>query len=305
MMILNLITTSEVLTNKFVHILDQNIMEEEDAGVHSLEEPTFEQLMDEVDKLKEVAQEKPKSPYDTESEIKIIKSFQVNIVSNSLLIHQGLQRSTSDDINVIDITPKDDEEGDASDSDLRSMPSDNLASLTGFETPDSDDEASISVTKEHSADNLMETSDGDAALPNAFEGVSALSDPLGHLQRELATISSKVDQMESKITKRVSDELKSSVPSLVSDALKETLPGLLADALKASLPSLIHESVQNTVQQSMGEQTSIFQARVHQMLEEQLDSLIYKPMNKQFHAFNKLESRRFVILQTELSKVIQ
>ncbi|GJU61516.1 hypothetical protein Tco_1243351, partial [Tanacetum coccineum] len=163
---------------------NQNIMEEEDAGVHSLEEPTFEQLMDEVDKLKEVAQEKPKSPYDTESEIKIIKSFQVNIISNSLLIHQGLQRSTSDDINVIDITPKDDEEGDASDFDLHSMPSDNLASLTGFETPDSDDEASISVNKEHSADNLMETSDGDVALPNAFEGVSTLSDPLGHLQRE-------------------------------------------------------------------------------------------------------------------------
>ncbi|GJZ90043.1 hypothetical protein Tco_0661970 [Tanacetum coccineum] len=245
-----------------LRLRDQNIMEEEDAGVHSLEEPTFKQLMDEVDKLKEVAQEKPKSPYGTESEIKIIKSFQVNIVSNSLLIHQGLQRSTSDDINVIDITPKDDEEGDASDSDLRSMPSDNLASLTGFETPDSNDEASISVTKEHSDDNLMETSGGDAALPNASAGVSALSDPLGHLQRELATISSKVDQMESKITKRVSDELKSFVPSLVSDALKETLPGLLVDALKASLPSLIHESVQNTVQQSMGEQTSIFQAQI-------------------------------------------
>ncbi|GJZ11244.1 hypothetical protein Tco_0546003 [Tanacetum coccineum] len=245
-----------------LRLRDQNIMEEEDAGVHSLEEPTFKQLMDEVDKLKEVAQEKPKSPYGTESEIKIIKSFQVNIVSNSLLIHQGLQRSTSDDINVIDITPKDDEEGDASDSDLRSMPSDNLASLTGFETPDSDDEASISVTKEHSVDNLMETSDGDVALPNASAGVSALSDPLGHLQRELATISSKVDQMESKITKRVSDELKSFVPSLVSDALKETLPGLLADALKTSLPSLIHESVQNTIQQSIGEQTSIFQAQI-------------------------------------------
>ncbi|GJW58239.1 retrovirus-related pol polyprotein from transposon TNT 1-94 [Tanacetum coccineum] len=245
-----------------LRLRDQNIMEEEDAGVHSLEEPTFKQLMDEVDKLKEVAQEKPKSPYGTESEIKIIKSFQVNIVSNSLFIHQGLQRSTLDDINVIDITPKDDEEGDASDSDLRSMPSDNLASLTGFETPDSDDEATISVTKEHSADNLMETSDGDAALPNASAGVSAISDPFGHLQRELATISSKVDQMESKITKRVSDELKSSVPSLVSDALKETLPGLLVDALKASFPSLIHESVQNTVQQSMGEQTSIFQAQI-------------------------------------------
>ncbi|GJW79167.1 hypothetical protein Tco_0140849 [Tanacetum coccineum] len=171
----------------------------------------------------------------------------------------GSQRSTLDD-NVIDITPKDDEERDASDSDLRSMPSDDLASLTGFETPNSDDETSISVTKEHSADNFNATSDGDVSLPYAFASVSTLSDPLGHLQRELTTISFKVDQLESQVTKRVSDELKSYVPFLVSDALKETLPGLLADALKASLPSLIQESVQNTVQQSMGEQTSKFQA---------------------------------------------
>nr|GEV50843.1 hypothetical protein [Tanacetum cinerariifolium] len=192
--------TKSLDASESAEVLDQNIMEEEDDGVYSLEEPTFEQLMDEVDKLKE-----------------------------------GSQRSTLDDINVINITPKDDKEGDASDFDLCSMPSDDLASLTGFETSDSDNEASISVTKKHSADNLMATSDGDVVLPNASAGVSALSDPFGHLQRELTTISSKVDQLESKITKRVFDELKSSIPSLVSDALKETLPSLLIDALKAYL----------------------------------------------------------------------
>ncbi|GJS95659.1 hypothetical protein Tco_0802627 [Tanacetum coccineum] len=160
------------------------------------------------------------------------------------------------------------------------MPSDDLAPLTAFETHDSDDEASISVTKEHSADNLNATSDGDVALPNASAGVSALSDSLGHLRRELTTISSKVDWLESKITKRVSDDLKSSIPSLVFDALKGTLP----------------------VQQFMGEQASLFQVEVHQTLEEQLDTMIYKPIKKQFRTFNKLESNQFVILQTELSK---
>ncbi|GKC98451.1 hypothetical protein Tco_1168726 [Tanacetum coccineum] len=68
---------------------------------------------------------------------------------------------------------------------------------------------------------------------------------------------------------------------------------------------MIQESVQNTVQQSMGEHASVFQAQVHQTLEEQLDSLIYKPMNKQFHAFNKLKSQRFVHLEKELSKRIK
>ncbi|GKA19460.1 hypothetical protein Tco_0699375 [Tanacetum coccineum] len=151
-----------------LRLRDQNIGEEEDSGVHSLEEPTFKQLMDEVDKLKEVAQEKPKN-----------------------------------DINVIDITPKYDEEGDASDSDLHSMPSDNLASLTGFETPDLDDEASISVTKEHSADNLKATLDGDVALPNASAGVSALSDPLGHLQREKIEFLSSSDGIGRKVKAKV------------------------------------------------------------------------------------------------------
>nr|GEZ20709.1 hypothetical protein [Tanacetum cinerariifolium] len=163
-------------------VLDKNIVEEDDVGVYSMEEPTFEQ-------------------------------------------DEGSQRSTSDD-NVIDITPKDDKERDASDSNLRSMPSDDLASLTDFETPDSDDETSISVTKEHSADNLNVTSDGDVALPYAFAGVSALSDPFGRLQRELTTIYSKVDQMESQFTKRVSDELKSYVPSLIANTLKEQLHGM-------------------------------------------------------------------------------
>ncbi|GKD48988.1 hypothetical protein Tco_1277964 [Tanacetum coccineum] len=165
-------------------------------------------------------------------------------------------------------------------SDLHSMPSDDLASLTGFETANSDDEESVSFTNEHSAGNLNATSDADVALPNASAGVSALSDPL------------------------VSEDLKSSVPSLVSNALKETLLGLFADALKVSLPSLIQESVQQTVQQSMGEQTLLFHAQVNQTLATQLDNMIYKPMNKQLHAFNTMESLRFVILQSELGKVI-
>ncbi|GKC21382.1 retrovirus-related pol polyprotein from transposon TNT 1-94, partial [Tanacetum coccineum] len=62
------------------NVLDQNIMEKEDTGVYSMNEPTFEQLMDEVDKLKEAAQEKPRESYDTESEIKdkqVLSSFNI------------------------------------------------------------------------------------------------------------------------------------------------------------------------------------------------------------------------------------
>nr|GEV55366.1 hypothetical protein [Tanacetum cinerariifolium] len=255
-------------------VLDKNIVKEEDIGVYSIEEPTFEQLMDEV-----------------------------NTVSGSLLIHQGSQWSTSND-NVIDINPKHNEARDTSDSDLHSMPSDDLASLTGFETPDSDDETSISVTKEHSADNLNATLDGDVALLYAFVGVSALSEPLGHLQRELAAISSKVDQLESQVTKRISDESKSFVPSLVTNTLKEQLPGLLLDSLKDTLPQLIKDSIRSSVSKSIANELPQVKAHVQQNLQDQLPNILLKLMYKEFNAFNKMESQRFVLLQKNMRKFL-
>ncbi|GKE10678.1 hypothetical protein Tco_1414229 [Tanacetum coccineum] len=81
-----------------------------------MEEVTFEQIMDEVDSKTQDAQENAESPYDTKSEIKIIKYYQAATISNV-------------------------EEGDASESfsGLRSMHDDDLASMTGFETQNSAD----------------------------------------------------------------------------------------------------------------------------------------------------------------------
>nr|GEW94398.1 retrovirus-related Pol polyprotein from transposon TNT 1-94 [Tanacetum cinerariifolium] len=63
------------------YLLDQNVKEkdaefvamEEVAEEQSLEFPTVEQLLDEVDKLNKVVQETPESPYDKESKIKLLK----------------------------------------------------------------------------------------------------------------------------------------------------------------------------------------------------------------------------------------
>ncbi|GKB61422.1 hypothetical protein Tco_0917608, partial [Tanacetum coccineum] len=63
-----------------ITVLDQNVEEEEDvefvameevAEEQSLEFPTVKQLLDEADKLNKAVQETPKSPYDTELEIKV------------------------------------------------------------------------------------------------------------------------------------------------------------------------------------------------------------------------------------------
>nr|GEV75364.1 hypothetical protein [Tanacetum cinerariifolium] len=46
------------------------------------------------------------------------------------------------------------------------------------------------------------------------------SDPLGYLHEELCTLNTKVDQLESSISKQVTDDIQSFVPSIVADALK-------------------------------------------------------------------------------------
>ncbi|GKB95498.1 hypothetical protein Tco_0981635 [Tanacetum coccineum] len=125
---------------------------------------------------------------------------------------------------------------------LHSMPNDDLVSLTGFEAADLVDEESQSDHQDI-ANNLYTTSAGgfDGNL-NAFASVLAQSDPLGHLRDKLQTLNTKVDQIESSISNKVSKKTQSYVASLVSDALKAHLPSFLLKALKESLP-LIQDSI--------------------------------------------------------------
>nr|GEY50443.1 hypothetical protein [Tanacetum cinerariifolium] len=124
MAILKLITNSQCLSNKFMQVLDQNVEEEKDDEFVSMEEvaeeqskeiPTIEQLLDEVDKQNKAVQETSESPYDTESEIKIVKSFFISHIP-------GLKDQTMHDPeDIADIH-------EASNFDLQSMPDDDLRS---------------------------------------------------------------------------------------------------------------------------------------------------------------------------------
>nr|GEU76690.1 putative reverse transcriptase domain-containing protein [Tanacetum cinerariifolium] len=90
-------------------VLNHNVEEEmKDTRLVSMGDVTFEQIVDEYDQKNKAAQDKAKRS----------------------------QRSFLDDLGVIDITPIDVEEGDASDSDLHSMLYDDLESLTGFDSLD-------------------------------------------------------------------------------------------------------------------------------------------------------------------------
>nr|GEU42427.1 copia protein [Tanacetum cinerariifolium] len=209
-------------------VLDQHVKEKgKDAGFVVMEEITFEQIVDEVDLKTQGAQENTKSPYDIESEIKIIKSYQAATISGLLFIHQ----SSSFD------QDKYDEEGDASDylSGLRSMPNDDLASITGFETQDY-------------ADHVSE--EGTETL-HAFADKPAQSDPFGHLHEELCLLHNKVNQLESNITKHVSDSIQATMPKIITNSLKEQLPSLLSDDLKDTLPQLIKAFIKSFVLESI------------------------------------------------------
>ncbi|GJR52694.1 hypothetical protein Tco_1403215 [Tanacetum coccineum] len=191
--------------------------------------------MDEIDQQNKATQEKLESPYGTESEIKVIKRFQPSQPDDDAQI-TFLGAESYDQIKL---------EDDASDSDsgLRSMPDDDLVSLTGFETL----EAANNDSQTGIADNF-----------NASVDMPAQLDPLGHLHEELRTLNTKVDQLESSISKKVTDEIHSSVPYIVADALKANLLGLFLEALKNTLPQMIKDSIHHSIQESVKEKLPFF-----------------------------------------------
>nr|GFA37795.1 hypothetical protein [Tanacetum cinerariifolium] len=178
-----------IFTNKFMQEPEKIVEIEEDAEDKSMEIPTVEQLLDEVDKQNKIIQETPESPYDTESEIKVVKSyFTCQIPKLQDQIMHDSDEST----------------------DYESMPKDDLRSVSGFETADSDDTQGNDVC--HS----------DHTFPNHNASAERLN-------LQIIWI------------------ISSTLPALVNTALQEQLHGLLSATLKDCLPSIIQESLQTHI----------------------------------------------------------
>ncbi|GKB17063.1 hypothetical protein Tco_0850986 [Tanacetum coccineum] len=150
------------------------------------------------------------------------------------------------------------------DSDLESMPGDEIESLSGFEAESNNDDTQ-SVHKE-------ELSKADEATTN------------------------NVEQLESSLAQRVVDKIKESVPRMVADALEERIPELLSDTIKTVLPDLLKDSIKKALPK--------FDKQVKQTLKAQVPDLILKPLNKELIALNTLENNRLVDLQKKLTKAI-
>ncbi|GKF09961.1 hypothetical protein Tco_0044185, partial [Tanacetum coccineum] len=69
------VATADAITSLYAFELAEEQEEVKEFGLESMGDVTFDQIIDEIDQKNKAAQEKPESPYDTESEIKMIKRF--------------------------------------------------------------------------------------------------------------------------------------------------------------------------------------------------------------------------------------
>ncbi|GJV33588.1 hypothetical protein Tco_1393988 [Tanacetum coccineum] len=202
-----------------MHVLDQNVEEEvKDARFVAMEEVTFEQIMDEVDSKTQGAQENIESPYDTESEIKIIKSYQAATIFGSL-----------------------------------SMSDDDMAFISGFESQDSTDHVSEEDTETlHASVDKPALSD---PLGHLHAELGILNTKVDQLE---SNIFKKVaEDIKSFVPAIVAHTLKEQLPGLLFDAIKDTLPRLIKDSIKCFISESILEElpqVEAQVQKNLHDQ---------------------------------------------------
>ncbi|GJX84307.1 hypothetical protein Tco_0335081 [Tanacetum coccineum] len=163
--------------------------EVKECGLESMGGVTFKQIIDEIDQQNQTTQEKPKSPYDTESDIKIIKRFQPS-------------------------------------------------------QPDND--AQITFWVPNHIIKQSQGMEGTSETFYAFADMPAQSNPLGHLHEELRILNTKIDQLESNITKKLTDHIQSSMSSIVADSLKE-----ICLELSKVIKTKLGVSVKNKVRKGM------------------------------------------------------
>ncbi|GKD65937.1 hypothetical protein Tco_1308045, partial [Tanacetum coccineum] len=226
-----------------MQVLDQSVEKENNAKIMAMEEvaeeqsmmfPIVKQLLDEADKLNKAVQETPKSPYDTKSEIKVVKSF---FTSHIFELKDQTMHDSEETSNI----------HEGFDSDLQSMPNDDLRSVSGFHTADSDDTHENEVSK---SDHILQDD-------NAFAERLSLPDHMDHICEEVISLHSILGDMESSI-----------LPSLLSDALKDTLPQLLKDSIKSS------------VSKSIAEELPHVEAQRFILLQNELSKSLHKNMKK-------------------------
>nr|GEY19894.1 retrovirus-related Pol polyprotein from transposon TNT 1-94 [Tanacetum cinerariifolium] len=131
---------------------------------------------------------------------------------------------------------------------------------------------------------------------NASAKRLSLLDHLDHICKEVSSLHSNLETMESSIIHQVSDGIKSTSPTLVTTALQEQFPRLLSATLKDCLPSIIQESLQTHITSS----SELFEEK-----QTKLNKRVVKHLYRQFNIFHVAQSDRFVRLEMKLSKTLK
>ncbi|GJY93272.1 hypothetical protein Tco_0509054 [Tanacetum coccineum] len=163
-------------------------------------------IIDDYDQKVKDAQAKPEIPFDTKSKISFVKSYRVATISE-----------------------------EEADSNLHSIPDDEVQSISRFETTDSHKEGNDETDTKNTLSQSIETI------------TDKSSDPLGSLMIEVSSLTSRVANLESTIASKVVLQLEESVPRMVSDAFEERMPELLSDTLRFILPNVIEETLQQAL----------------------------------------------------------
>ncbi|GJZ50239.1 putative ribonuclease H-like domain-containing protein [Tanacetum coccineum] len=210
-----------------------------DSRLHSIGNITLESL-------NQAANE---SPFDTESEIRIVKRF---------------KPATNEEV----FTSK--ESDAAEDSKLESIPDDEIGSPLAFLTSINEETLSepiLSKSEEKDTDNVLEELAGVNASTNKP------SESISHIKEEIISLFTKIGQMESNITNKVTEEVKSSMPVFITEDLKQELTGLLTDALKSTLPALLKDLIKESVDTCVEEKLPIFKEEVQNSFKAQIPKL--------------------------------
>nr|GEU63188.1 hypothetical protein [Tanacetum cinerariifolium] len=160
------------------------------------------------------------SPFNSDSEIKFIGK------------EKGVQKKHDDVVETIQIGYTIDLEMQEVDSDLESMPDDEILSVFRFEEAYDDDfknAKDLSVSNEVGANNvvdeLVDMANTQYVNLNIYVAKETNSDPHGHLQADITSLTVKVNHLDSSLSQQVANKIDDSVPRmLLKDSIKKAMP---------------------------------------------------------------------------------
>ncbi|GKB16422.1 hypothetical protein Tco_0850345, partial [Tanacetum coccineum] len=256
----------ENIVDEAEHFVKEKEVDDEftDSGIRSLGNVTFEELHRNAEE----------SPYDTKSEIKIVKRLNLHHFDDD------------DQIKFIGPVYSDMED------DIEAQ-SDGIKITLTNSSKDARHKEELSKSEEMATNNVLDELADMANSHNAEINSStknpSLSDPLGHIHKDLSSLTSRVEHLESSLAQEVANKFEDSMPRLVANAFEDRIIDLLSDTLKNILPQIIKDSIKQTLYK--------FDKKVKKILNVEIPELLIRPLNNAFNLLNKKERSRFDSLQ--------